>query len=144
MATDKAVVTAKKTSTTDAPAVQEGAVKAVVKRAAKKPVNTTPEPAAKKYGKKPKLKVVRDFSMPQVEYEKIADIKEACLKDGLRVKRSEVLRAGLKILSEMSGAQVKRAIVGLAKTKVASQRNLKFHWSARWPIALGNSRFAHF
>ncbi|MBI5437223.1 MAG: hypothetical protein HY937_08985 [Nitrosomonadales bacterium] len=109
MTTDKAEVTAKKTATTKAPAVE--------KRAARKPVNATPEPAAKKPRKKPKVKLVRDFSMPQIEYQKIAEIKETCLKAGLQVKRSEVLRAGLKALGGMNEAQLMRLIAGLGKIK---------------------------
>lgn len=118
MATDKAPPIAKKAATAKAPAVGKKAVKPVLKPAARKPINATPEPAAEKPGKKPKVKVVRDFSIPQLEYQKIADIKEACLEAGLRVKRSEVLRAGLKVLSEMNGAQIKRVIAGLAKTRI--------------------------
>ena len=63
------------------------------------------------------MKVVRNFSIPQVEYRKIAEIKAACLKTGLRVKKSEVLRAGLKVLGGMDGAQLKRAMAGLGKIK---------------------------
>ena len=119
MITKKAETTAKKTATTKAPAVAKRAVKPVAKQAAKKPVSTTPEPAAKKL-KKPKVKkVIRDFSMPQVEYQKIAEIKKACLKAGLRVKKSTVLRAGLKALSEMNGAQLKQAMTGFGKIRAA-------------------------
>lgn len=117
MTTDKAEATAKKTATAKAPAVKKSAAKPVVKRAARKQINTTPESAAKKPKKELKVKVLRDFSMPQAEYQKIAEIKEACLKAGLRVKRSEVLRAGLKALGEMTGAQLKRSMVGLGKAK---------------------------
>lgn len=116
MATNKTAVTAKKTSTTKVPSVGKKAAKPVVERVTKNSVAATPEMAAKK-PKRTKVKVMRDFSMPQVEYEKIAEIKEVCLKAGLRVKRSEVLRAGLKALGEMNGAQIKRAIEGLAKMK---------------------------
>lgn len=119
MATKKAEATAKKTATVKAPVVEKKAVKPVAKQAAKKPVNTTPESAAKPPKKNPKVKVVRDFSMPQVEYQKIAEIKEACLKAGLRVKKSVVLRAGLKALGEMNGAQLKHAMTGFGKIRAA-------------------------
>ena len=117
MATDKTKIAAKKTATTKVPSVAKKTVKPVVKPAARKPVNATPELAAKKPEKKPRVKVVRDFSMPQAEYRKIADIKEACLKVGLQVKKSEVLRAGLKALGEMNGEQLKLAIMGMGKIK---------------------------
>lgn len=68
--------------------------------------------------KEPKVKVVRDsFTMPQDEYLKIAEIKEAASKAGVPVKKSEVLRAGLKALVAMSPAQLKVALAGLEKIK---------------------------
>jgi len=74
--------------------------------------------AEKTASKKSKHKVVRDsFTMPQSEYQKIALIKELCLKAGLPVKKSEVLRAGLNALCEMDAAQLKRALGGLEKIK---------------------------
>jgi len=74
--------------------------------------------AAKKLKKEHKVKIVRDsFTMPQSEYQKIAKIKETCLKAGLHVKKSEVLRAGLKALCEKSDAQLKQALKNLEKIR---------------------------
>jgi len=71
-----------------------------------------------KVAKKPKPKVVRDsFTMPQSEYQKIADIKEIGLKSGLQVKKSEVLRAGVLALCAMNEAQLIAALSGLDKIK---------------------------
>lgn len=71
-----------------------------------------------KAAKKPKLKVVRDsFTMPQSEYQKIAEIKALCIKADLPVKKSEVLRAGLKALCAMDETQLKNALNGLDKIK---------------------------
>jgi hypothetical protein len=65
-----------------------------------------------------KVKVVRDsFTMPQTDYELIAELKQNALKAGLHVKKSELLRAGLQALSKLSAAQLKRAIAGLEKIK---------------------------
>jgi hypothetical protein len=82
------------------------------------------EPVAKKPKvkepkiKEPKVKVVRDsFTMPQGEYLKIAEIKEAALKAGVPVKKSEVLRAGLKALVAMTPSRLKAALTGLEKIK---------------------------
>ncbi len=73
---------------------------------------------APKAEKSPKLKVVRDsFTMPQDEYQKISELKALCLNDGLQVKKSEVLRAGLKVFSEMSLEQMKGVLQGLEKIK---------------------------
>lgn len=72
--------------------------------------------------KEPKLPkkphVVRDsFTMPGNEYAKIAEIKEKGVILGLQVKKSEVLRAGLKALSAMDDVQLKAALSGLEKIK---------------------------
>ncbi len=78
------------------------------------------KPAAKAEPKKAKqkVKIVRDsFTMPEAEYRRIAEIKEAALKAGLPVKKSEVLRAGLQALSGLSAAQLKRLLAGVEKVK---------------------------
>lgn len=73
---------------------------------------------APKAAKKPKLKVVRDsFTMPVGEYQKIAEIKASCLKTGVQVKKSEVLRAGVIALCSMSEAKLKLALGSLDKIK---------------------------
>jgi hypothetical protein len=74
--------------------------------------------AAKKSKKDHKKKVVRDsFTMPQNEYSKIAEIKAICLKAKMHIKKSEVLRAGLKLLAEQSAPQLKRTLGSLEKIK---------------------------
>jgi len=124
MTTDNTEITAKKTATNKAPASAKKAAKPVVKPAAKKAA-AIPKLAAKKPKKEPEEKRVHDcFSMPKTEYQKIAEIKEACLKAGLHVKKSEVLRAGLKALGEMNEAQLKRAIAGLEKVKAGRTKKL--------------------
>jgi hypothetical protein len=97
-------------------------VAATVKNIAKKSPAGKAAAGAKAAAPKPekarKEKLVRDrFTMPQSEYQKIAEIKETCLKAGLPVKKSEVLRAGLKALAEMNAVQLKRALAGLANIK---------------------------
>ncbi len=84
--------------------------KAVVKAADKKVV------AVKKVKKETKVKVVRDsFTMPQGEYQQIADIKASCLEAGMHVKKSEVLRAGLKVLSALTAVELKIVLNSLDK-----------------------------
>jgi hypothetical protein len=95
--------------------------KPVAKVAAAKPVavaKEVKEVKEAKVAKKPKPKVVRDsFTMPQSEYQKIAEIKELCLKAGFQVKKSEVLRAGVIALCAMGEEQLKTALSGLDKIK---------------------------
>lgn len=94
------------------------AAKPVVKKVKPDPVVAKEVVKAPKVVKKPKLKVVRDsFTMPQSEYQKIAEIKALCLKADLPVKKSEVLRAGLKALCAMDETQLKNALNGLDKIK---------------------------
>lgn len=82
--------------------------------------------AAKKSKKEHKVKVVRDsFTMPQSEYRKIAEIKEACLKAGLHVKKSEVLRAGLKALCELDAGQVRDSLSALEKIRTGRPKKQK-------------------
>ena len=115
MATGKTAPTAKTTTTPKEPATIKKSVKSAAKTAAKpaapKPAKATPAPAA---NKATKIKKVRDsFSMPENEYLEIARIKALCKKAGLPVKKSEVLRAGLKSLSRLNIAQIKRLLAGL-------------------------------
>ena len=73
---------------------------------------------AKKSKKEHKKKVVRDsFTMPQDEYSKIAEVKAICLKAKMHVKKSEVLRAGLKLLVALNAEQLKRELDKLEKIK---------------------------
>ena len=89
-----------------------------VKKSAVKPAKSVPIEAGKKAKKEHKLKVVRDsFTMPQNEYQKISEIKATCLKAKVHVKKSEVLRAGLKVLSELDPARLTLILKRLEKIK---------------------------
>lgn len=94
---------------------------AAVKVAAPKPdkkIKKAKKPKKEVSKTAPKVKVVRDsFTMPKTDYEKIATLKQACLKAGLHVKKSELLRAGLHVLSNLSTAQLKLEIGKLAEIK---------------------------
>jgi hypothetical protein len=92
--------------------------KPATKTAGKSGAKTAPQKAIKKSKKEHKKKVVRDsFTMPQSEYEKIAEIKATLLNAKIRIKKSEVLRAGLKLLAELNDAQLKRTLGSLEKIK---------------------------
>jgi len=128
-------MTAKKTAVTTAPVKKvlakkvSSPAKVAAKPAAKSPVKSIVTAALKLDVKKPKkehkVKVVRDsFTMPQSEYLKIAEIKETCQEAGMQVKKSEVLRAGLKALLGLNAAQLKRALTGLEKVKTGRPNKL--------------------
>ena len=89
-------------------------------RPAKPAVAAKPEKKNKKAGGKneTKIKVIRDsFTMPQNDYAKIAELKEACLKADMHVKKSELLRAGLHALGKLSAAQLKQTIMQMEQIK---------------------------
>jgi hypothetical protein len=114
------------TEKTSAPKRKTAAAKAPVARGAvaKKPVAEKPAKPGKKAKKAAdghaggKVKVVRDsFTMPQGDYAKLAELKQTCLKAGLQVKKSELLRAGLNVLCDLSVAQLKLAITRMEQIK---------------------------
>ena len=131
MATRKSVAASKKpqaSAKTKPPvkvspaAPKKAAVKAADVKAApaKKPAPVAPQavvakPAAKKAAapkpSKPKLKLVRDsFTMPKVEYAVIEVLKERAAKLARPVKKSELLRAGIKLLNALDDKALLAAV----------------------------------
>jgi len=69
-------------------------------------------------GVSPREKVIRDgFTMPASDYSLIAQVQATSLQAGLVVTKSEVLRAGLHALSQMSCSELKEVISSLQKVK---------------------------
>jgi hypothetical protein len=57
-------------------------------------------------------KLVRDsFTMPEQEYAVLGTVKQACLKAGFEVKKSELLRIGVALLGQLDTAAL-RAVLG--------------------------------
>jgi hypothetical protein len=88
-------------------AVAKPAAKPVTKQAAKpasKPaVKVAAKPAAPKEPKEKKIKMVRDsFTMPKPEFAVLDVLKIRAAKMGSPVKKTELLRAGIKALAAMS------------------------------------------
>jgi len=107
-------LTAKKPTAKKSPAP----AKSIAKLSGKSGMKAALKRVAKKPKKEQKKKVVRDsFTMPQSEYSKIAEIKAICLKAKMHVKKSEVLRAGLKLLAIQNTTQLKRVLGSLEKIK---------------------------
>lgn len=97
---------------------------AAAKKAAKK---TAPAKAAGKPAKKMPAatdqKVVRDgFTMPQADYDKIKILKALCLKNGVEVKKSQLLRAGLIALEALAVAELLKRIAALAPVKAGRKK----------------------
>ena len=80
--------------------------KALTKPAVKAPAKAVAKPAAKpvteKLVKLKKPKLVRDsFTIPKAEYAVLDDLKQRAGKLGSSVKKSELIRAGIKALAAM-------------------------------------------
>src|SRR5665811_1821813 len=79
------------------------------------------EKEVKPSGKKSKIvkaKVIRDsFSFPEQDYLKISELKKTCLAEGLHVKKGEILRAGLHLLTKLNLAELKQAIEQVEKVQ---------------------------
>ncbi|MDD2739561.1 MAG: hypothetical protein PHR94_11580 [Methylomonas lenta] len=76
------------------------------------------ENLAVKKVKSHKTKVIRDsFSFPEHDYQKISDLKKTCLAAGIHVKKSEVLRAGLHLLTQLGIDELKQAVEKVEKVQ---------------------------
>ena len=114
------------------PVVKKAATKPVRKTAVKKaPVKVaTPQPAkpvkAIKPAKVKKPKLVRDsFTIPKDEYVVVDSLKVRAGKLGQAVKKSELLRAGVKALATMSDIQFKAALNNVPTIKTGRPKNSK-------------------
>lgn len=65
-----------------------------------------------------KTKVIRDsFSFPEHDYRKISELKKTCLAAGIHIKKSEVLRAGLYLLTQLSLDELKQTMARVEKVQ---------------------------
>lgn len=104
---------------TKTPAIEAAATKQAANQVAK----SQPQPDTKAKRVK-KEKVVRDsFTMPKSDYAKIATLKEKCLKNGVRVKKSELLRAALSLLDAATEKRLVEAIKALETVKTGRPAN---------------------
>ena len=98
------------------------------KKASKKPTtpetetseadNPSEEISSSKIKKNPKKKVIRDsFSFPEHDYLKITELKKTCLSQGVHVKKGELLRAGLLLLSKLSIEELLQTVEQIEKVK---------------------------
>ena len=116
------------------PAKSAAAKKPVVRKPAAKKVAAAKLPKPAKPGKKPKpavaeqpaiaevaklrVKLVRDsFTMPEAEYEVLGQVKKACLKAGFEIKKSELLRIGVALISQIDLATLQNVLAGLPQLK---------------------------
>ncbi|HEY8606322.1 MAG TPA: hypothetical protein VIM12_04310 [Noviherbaspirillum sp.] len=82
------------------------------------------KPAAEARPKKPK--VIRDsFTMPEAEYAVLGEVKKACLKAGIEVKKSELLRVGVALLKRLDTAGISEVLAGLPSLKAGRPKKGK-------------------
>lgn len=94
------------------------AMKSKPKAKAVKLNNSATEKKSAKKDKPKKIKMVRDsFTMPEQEYVQLAALKKKCLKAGVAVKKSELLRAGLAHLTQLADAALLRSVAQVEKIK---------------------------
>src|ERR1035437_3800519 len=107
---------AKKVPVAPAKPAPQAAAKAVVKAA--------PKAAAAKVEKVKKPKLVRDsFTIPKAEYLVVDELKQRAAKLGQPVKKSELLRAGIKALAALSDTALKAALQAVPAIKTGRPKN---------------------
>ena len=95
-----------------------------LKAKAKSAAPSKPADAHKDKPKKPKL--VRDsFTMPEAEYQALGEVKKACLKAGVEVKKSELLRVGVALVRAMDVDKLTAALKNLTPLKAGRPRKEK-------------------
>ena len=139
VAAPKKAAPIKKPAATKAPAVAKKAAPVKKPVAARKPLTkaavkdvkaTKPPKVAKvkaeaiELPKIKKAKLVRDsFSMPEPEYAVLGAVKKACLKAGVEVKKSELLRIGVALIQKMDVAGLKAVLGTLPPLKAGRPKS---------------------
>ena len=110
----KKISVAKKTSL-----VKKVAAKKTTKKASKKTLGKST-----KATKTVKTKLVRDsFAIPEKEYAALVAVKKACLKAGLEIKKTELIRIGISLVNTLTTAKIKTAQAKL--TQISAGRPKK-------------------
>jgi hypothetical protein len=103
--------------------VKKVTAKKAVKKAAKKTSKKTPVKSTKAT-KTVKTKLVRDsFAIPEKEYAALVAVKKACLKAGLEIKKTELIRIGIALVNTLTTAKIKTAQARL--TQISAGRPKK-------------------
>jgi hypothetical protein len=121
VAVKKVVAAAKKVAaktTTTKTAVAKPVVKAVAKPVAKPATKAAPKAAAAKQAKEKKIKMVRDsISIPKAEYAVLDDMKLRAGKLAVHIKKTELIRAGIKLLAALPDAAFQEALRAVPSLK---------------------------
>ncbi len=86
---------------------------------ADKPVKAEKVEKVEKAPKAKKVKQVRDsFTMPENEYAVLAQVKKTCLKSGVEIKKSDLLRIGVSLIKNLKINELKDILGSLTPLKV--------------------------
>ena len=107
-----------------APAPKRAARKAkAAAPAARKPAKAAPAPVVEKPAKAHKPKLVRDsFTIPKDEYQVLDALKKRALGLERHVRKSELLRAGIRTLAAMSDTALLKALRAVPTLKTGRPR----------------------
>jgi hypothetical protein len=118
---------ARKTAATKVPAVKaatpvakaaKAAARAVAQPAPKARATRSAKPARPDAASQARPTLVRDsFTMPEHEYAILGAVKQACLKAGFEVKKSELLRIGVALLGQLDTAALRAVLASLPQLK---------------------------
>jgi hypothetical protein len=104
--------------------VTKALIKSAVKPAAKPATAAKSVQGAMLKAKKEKL--IRDsFTMPESEYAVLGQVKKACISAGVEVKKSQLLRIGLLLLSQTDVTKLANLIASLAPLKAGRPKKEK-------------------
>jgi len=100
----------------------KSAARALAHPPARKPAVKAPVPAPKSALRAPvqdaRPVLVRDsFTMPEREYAVLLEVKQACLRAGIDVKKSELLRIGVALLGQLDVATLQSVLGALPQLK---------------------------
>jgi hypothetical protein len=87
---------------------------------------TKPSPPAPETAKSAKTKLVRDsFTIPATEYAVLDALKQRALGSAHHAKKSEILRAGIKLLTALSDTDLLAALKGVPAIKTGRPKGKK-------------------
>lgn len=117
-------VVAKKTGPIKKVVAKKIAKKIAKKTSKKAPAKSTKSTKANKATKTVKTKLVRDsFAIPEKEYAALVAVKKTCLKAGLEIKKTELIRIGIALVNNLTTAKIKTAQAKL--TQISAGRPKK-------------------
>lgn len=106
--------------------VPKKAATTTAKAAAKATAKPAAKPAAVKAPKAKKPKMVRDsFTIPKPEYDVLDVLKLRAAKLGNPVKKTELIRAGVKAIAALSDAAFKQALLAVPSLKTGRPAKAK-------------------